>query len=262
MNYLRPKKVSKYRKEAFVLGFFLLVLLVYLYAPRAFIKVADMTSTLARPLFNFFGVLEEPKKDWQALFLQKKTLLASYSDLKNEVAETEARASLSSFLLKERTDKEMFSAQESIIGEASVLSLSGESLYGTILISLSRGEAKPGDLVISTSGYLLGHILSGEGRVLRVRLFSASGEKLPVRIGERGESFMALGVGSSNFLIEAPRPAGIVNGDVVIAPLVVPLPLGVVEYTDQDPTSPIQVVRFQHPENIRTIERVYIINAL
>lgn len=261
MNYLRPKKVPKYRQESFVLGVFFLILLVYLYAPRVFIKVADVTGTLARPFFGFFGALEEPKKDWQALFLQKKALLSSYSDLKNEVAESEARASLSSFLLNERTDREAFSNKESVIGEANVMSLSGESLYGTILISLSRGVAKPGDLVISSGGYLLGRVVSGDSLVLRVRLFSAAGEKLPVRIGERGETFTALGIGSGNFLILAPRAAGIVSGDAVIAPLIVRLPVGVVEYTDEDPTSPTQTIRFQHPENIRTIEHVYIISA-
>ena len=99
MNYLRPKKTPRYRQESFVLGFFLIVLFVYLYAPRLFIRVADMTSTLSRPLFGLFGTLEEPKKDWQALSLQKKILLTSYNDLQNALARTEAQASLITFLL-------------------------------------------------------------------------------------------------------------------------------------------------------------------
>jgi cell shape-determining protein MreC len=263
MNYLRPKKTPKYRQESFVLGAFLVVLLVYLYAPKVFITVADITSTLSRPLFSLFGALEEPKKDWQALFLQKKELLNSYGALEKQVATKEAEADLTQILLKERKEIGVvgLGAKEDISGEAQVLSLSGSSLYGTLLISLSQGKAKTGDLVISSSGFLLGRIVSGDGRILRLRLFSVPGEKLPVRIGEGGQTFIATGVGSGNFLIEAPREAGITSGDTVIAPLFVRLPVGVVEYTDQNPTSPTQMVRFQHPENIRTLENVSIIKT-
>jgi cell shape-determining protein MreC len=95
-----------------------------------------------------------------------------------------------------------------------------------------------------------------------VTLFSADGLKRDVFVGPKGTLLQAKGVGSNNFIIEAPHEASVLVGDAVINASGSSYPLGVVEKIKSNPADPFETIRFQHPVNINDLRFVLIVPSV
>lgn len=116
-----------------------------------------------------------------------------------------------------------------------------------------------GDLVTVAGTIGLGKIEAVGGRVSRVKLFSAPGAELPVRIGLTQLSAVAQGRGGGNFLITLPRGLTVPEGSLVtMAGAERDLIIGEVSAIDRDPDGTLQDLLIRFPVNLIELTHVEI----
>lgn len=267
MRYLNTKKKKTYWRELGIVSLVFFIFLLYIFLPKLIIGSADFAGRLGAPIFNLLGKSDMGDDSWSLLFSQKKTLLEENRLLSERLSLFEGKALLSDLLLAENNtlkrsgEGEVNASTTKIL--APVVARGGLLVYSTFTIGLGRDDGiEKGDFVLSESDYLLGTITRADGHNALVTLFSADGLKRDVFVGQKHSLLQAKGMGSNNFIIEAPHEAGVIIGDAVINAEGGSFPLGVVERIKYNPADPFETIRFQHPVNISDLRFVLVVPSL
>lgn len=140
---------------------------------------------------------------------------------------------------------------------AQIVSSSAASPYGTFSISAGASDGlERGARVLSTSGFVLGHIVDVSAHQSLVEELFASGKKIEAMIRER--PFSLAGSGGGNATGELPRGTPIEKGDIVFARGDGTHAIAVVGHTEGGPSSASVKVYARTPVNLETISLVYI----
>lgn len=217
---------------------------------------------LAYPLFNIAGQAENNLNNIGGFLRGAKALLEANANLRsqNEFLTEE------NLILKERVknyDELMGVISTSTLAKrlpARVISKPNRSPYDTLLIATTGGKNlfKPGALIFSSGGVVLGEIDQVYDFSARAILFSTPGKKLSVEVGEEHTLATAEGQGGGNFKIVLPRGVDIRVGDKVVAPTISTDLLGVVGLVDSKPQNPFQTVYFKSPLNLYELVWIFI----
>lgn len=125
------------------------------------------------------------------------------------------------------------------------------SAYDIFIIDLgSNNGIKVKDKVYALGDVLVGEIIEVEGMSSKVKLYSSSGEKYEVLIGNRAIQVSALGKGGGNFEAILPREVGINEGEIVTVPNISSSVFGVVQKVIVDPARYLSTILFSQPVNL------------
>ncbi len=143
---------------------------------------------------------------------------------------------------------------------ASVFSTSGVTPYGTIMITTKAGSLNVGAVVLGKSAIALGNISDISGKVATVHLFSMAERSVDViiGIGEDAITTKALGVGSGNFVISAPRDAHVQVGDPVFAASALGYIIAIVGEVESNPADAFIRIYARVPFNIQALNSVLV----
>lgn len=141
---------------------------------------------------------------------------------------------------------------------AKVISSPWRSPFDIVTVDLgeanSRKPIKVGDLVVYDHLALVGEVAEVFSRTAKIKLFSASGNQLPVTLGDEYLPAIATGIGGGNLLVEVPRDITINVGDRAIVPTALrDFLAGTVGSVTTDPSEPLQKVLLSLPLNINKL---------
>lgn len=125
--------------------------------------------------------------------------------------------------------------------------------YDEIVIDIGKDrmpELKTGQLIFADKEVILGQIALVASSYSKVKLYSTSGVKIPVVVGESAFPSIAEGLGAGNFSLTLPRGANIKVGDKVKTSIVGSYILGYVAVISKDSNNPFQKIFFRSPYNI------------
>ncbi len=259
MSYLLDKKAKRKKVWGIVSFAILFVFLFYFNAP-VFYGLSYVSNIVFRP-FLIFGVNVGNKLDsLSAYFASKESLTQKISDLNLELAFSQARVSNYDTILQENEKlKEIFGRkkEETTMILAVILSKPNRSLYDTLLIDAgSRQGVSTGDLVYALGNVPIGRVEVVYDNSAKVILFSSSGEKMEVIVGET--FFELVGRGGGNFEMILPRGTALVKGNSAVLPGLDASVVGVVETIISDPRDSFQKVLLISPVNIQELKFVEI----
>lgn len=137
---------------------------------------------------------------------------------------------------------------------AKVISSPWRSPFDVLTVDLgsenSLSTIKPGDLVVYDHLALVGEVAEVFPHTAKIKLFSASGNEVPVSLGPDTLPAIATGIGGGNLLIEVPRDITVTVGDRAVASTVLrDFLVGVVGSVTTDPSEPLQKVLIHLPLN-------------
>lgn len=253
----RPKETKGKRSwDLFGLGILLVLLFIFSYGP-----IRDTLQNIAQTITLPFVYVGE----------ESMAALSNFSfsaDVNREALLEEAllEKELLSFelelLRKENGEmRDMLGAREDgtqvLVGV--VLGKPNRSLYDTLLIDLGEEDGiDVGMLVIAGSSTPVGLISEVSRKSSLVRLFSSSGEKTPVDIGEKRVPAEALGVGGGNFRILLPKDVEIFEGDIIWLSGEAGKALGKVGRIDKSETETLARIFSKMPVSPYELSRVFV----
>ena len=128
--------------------------------------------------------------------------------------------------------------------------------YGTLLIKIEGvGDVYIGDTV-TLGKWAIGTVAEVNGKILLIKLFTASGNAYDVLFGDVVGTFSGMSNGTGEVLLS--RTDTVELGTVVTLPSQGGLMLGIVEVVEHDSEDSLQTVRIKIPFNIDTLRFVTI----
>lgn len=149
-----------------------------------------------------------------------------------------------------------FSSSENTL-TVPVVSSFTSSPYGTFVIGAGvEAGIVAGDVVISSSGFVIGVVSDAQSRTSAVRGVFAPGERIDALLGET--ALVVSGDGGGNAHASVPLGVAVAEGDPVISPAHGNRAIGVVGKVDAPPASPDQTVYIRLPLNLASLRYVYV----
>ncbi len=219
--------------------FFIVIILapIYFFAPHS--------------LSSFFMKIATPI--WSITTIDKEEYEIENSELRKKLIELETRSQAIQFIINENKElKEALgrpAAEHMILG--TVLKKPPFAGYDLYIIDIGKENG----VVVSDRVYSLGNIPIGEVEEVydttsKVRLFSSSGKKYNVFIGEQNIEAVATGRGGGIFEATIPRETKVAKGNDVFIPSLGNSFVGKVQDIISLPTHPFATILFHHPINI------------
>lgn len=259
MSYRRDKRTVSQKKVLTGLGVLLIVFAVF------GTTVGDVLQKgllrVVAPLWHTEGE-SALSAGIIGVFHSKITLTTENEELKKELRDLGLKLLdrnllyEENLLLKEKLGRG--NIDESIF--ARVLARPGQSPYDTLVIDVgSEAGLRGGERVMYEDTILIGTIAEVGARTSKVKLFTSSGEETIVEIGTERVSAVATGYGGGNFEIKIPRDTPVKEGDIILAPALMPHILGTVEYIESRPNDPFERVLFKSPVPLFEINHVIVL---
>ncbi len=211
-----------------LIAFVICVFLAHLFFPQV---IPSLVSSIVSP---FFKAQKEvlvgsfiPSEQAQNLLLEEA--LRENEELKKGLGRTTTSRTTLAYILK----KPPF------------------TLYDSYIIDIGKDfNIRVGNKVYAPGGILLGEVAHVDTHSSRVRLYSSSGEKFDVFIGEKNIEAEATGRGGGLFEVIIPRDVHVVEGDIVRVPRISGGVFGRVEAITLDASRSFSSVIFAQPVNI------------
>ncbi len=213
-----------------VIAFILLVL--YFLAPQA---LSSFFTMLVRPFWSIDAGDRE------------------IAELQRKLQENESRYAQAVHLVKENEElKELFGrTDESEKVLAVVLKKPPLSAYDVFVLDIGVSHGvKKGDRVYALGNIPIGEIAEVNGNVSKAKLYSSSGEKFDVLIGDENIQASAIGKGGGTFEVSLPHETKVEKGDKVMIPSLSNGFVGNVEEIVSEPSHPFSTMLFRQPINI------------
>jgi len=195
-------------------------------------------------------------------FSSKKRLLEENTALKVRVMELEVLALANKRLREENEELKKEVGRFSGVHEeklAAILARPNRIPYDTLVLDIGAEDSvAEGNLVLAGEDSLLGRVAQVFKKTSQVILYSAPGETLDVIVGPDNVSAIAEGNGGGNSRISLPRDIAVSEGDLIIAPSIDSLTLGVVGVVNANPADAFQEIMFKTPVNIQELRWVRI----
>ena len=240
-------------RSALVLAFFLLILLVRIFAP-------DFFWQMTAPLFRASGALAESTHGFIGSFSSAAAVSAKNDVLTSENA---ALANENQMLLAKVADlsallgNEPQKAAPGVL--ASVVARPPLSPYDTLLVAAGKRDGVfAGMEAFGNANTPIGTVTAGTDAFSRVTLFTAPGVVTAGWVGKGGKmtALTLTGRGGGAMSATVTRDAGIAIGDTVFAPGPGPLPVGTIVRADTDPLSPSVTLRIRSAANLFSLGSV------
>lgn len=197
-------------------------------------------------------------------FSSRKALIEENEELKSEVERLSRRlAELASLEAENTSLRALTRLAEDLAGVAAPITSSlRASPYGTFTIGAGRAQGiAVGDAVVagtSGKGFVIGRVSEvSERSALVVRTFSP---ETSIESLVRDVPITAQGWGGGNARAEAPRALLLEEGDIVTAPSMRGLPVGVVANVSSDAASAYQSVYIGLPFSLSGLSFVYVVS--
>lgn len=260
MNY----RQNRTRTRILTISFIIVVLVAVIYFSGASISrgLSSFLNAISLPVLKTGQSIEENTNVSKTFFSSKKELQDENQKLKDLLESARLKLLSKELLFKENKElKEILNRniqREIILG--TVLARPNQSLYDTLIIDIGYADSvERGDLVLVSGEVIIGKIIRVYKNSSVVELFSSSGKRNNVLIGDKHTSAIAKGRGGMNFSIELPRDVEIKEGDIVQAPDINMQVLGEVEFINKDVSSPFQTILFTSPVNIQQLRWVEVV---
>lgn len=266
MRYNRDPEVffrsSRPARKLWPIGVVVFVIVLILFGSLVVQGLSSPILYLTYPLFSIAGQVENNITNVGSFLRGTKTLVKDNStlSLQNQKLREE------NLILSERVKN--YNELLGLVGSstlssrlpARVISRPNFSPYDTLLVAIGSNKDlfKPGALIFSAGGVVLGEVDQIYSSSARAVLFSTPGKKISVEVGEEHVQAVAEGQGSGNFKIILPRGVEIKVGDKVVAPAISTDLLGVVGLVDSKPENPFQTIYFKSPLNLYELVWVFI----
>jgi cell shape-determining protein MreC len=194
-------------------------------------------------------------------FATRASLVAENKELEDALS---ARAEEDARIEALRAENETLRALARIASEeksglsVAVLSSFSTSPYGTFVIGAgARHGVLENAVVLTPGGFVLGRIIAVQDRTSTVEALFAPGKETEATIGD--VPLLLHGRGGGNARGEAPRDAGLREGDVVTIPSFGGRPAGIVVELNSASSSASATLFIRTPSNLDTLRFVYVI---
>jgi cell shape-determining protein MreC len=251
----------KKRRNRLLISSFIIIFLIIIFSTsfgRSFLFFA------ARPLWstkNSFGNYITNKIE---LLRSKESLISENDALKIQIEKNKEIDTLLKVTQNENSDlKDILDRKSSKkVVLAAVLVKPPLSPYDTLIIDVGEGDGiQVGDKVLADGNIYIGYIKEVYGSSAKVVLYSSSGEKVKVLIGENNILKEAEGLGAGNFSVEVPVESGVKEGDNILIPSISANVFGVVEKIDVKKNDSIETLLFKSSANLNELKWVEVIQS-
>ncbi len=256
MNFPRRNNNRKLNLVPFIVVIFLIIIF-------SFSGTRNLIFSIGSPFWHIKNSISIFFSDSGQLVRSKSSLIEENNLLKEQIKKTEEDILLSKIIQGENDDLKSLlnrkpASQKQIL--AVVLDKPFLSPYDTLIIDAgSSNGISIGDKVLADEGTFIGSVSEAFDNKSKVILYSSPGEKIKVLIGNNNMEKEATGVGGGNFVLEAPKEAGIKEGDTIIIPSISPNVFGVVEKISSKETDSLETVLFKNPINISELKWVLVL---
>jgi len=260
MSYLLDKKVQ--RKKFLTVAFSLFIFCVLFYFRLSIWNGLSYVSHFVfSPILVLGNSISDKLGNLGYYFISKNSLYLENENLKAQILESQAdRANYASVVADNASLKEILGRKDSKMNMvlSAILSKPNQSPYDTLVIDVGTDEGlKVGDMVFAFGNIPIGRLGAVYPSSSKVVLFSTSGEKTQVVVGNNKRIFMEIiGRGGGNFEMTLSRDMSLLKGDQVVLPGIVPHVVGVVETIISDPRDPFQKALLTSPVNIQELKFV------
>lgn len=233
-----------------------MVVILHIFFPTSF---STFFLSLARPFWNL-----EKEVKYGENFVNISELISENEQLKKKLAENEARYLQVDLIYKENLEfKKIFDRErEEDFVLAQILKKPPFSAYDIFVLDIgSKQEVEIGDRIYASGSVPLGEIVEVSTNISKAKLYSSSGEKYTVLIGDNHIETTATGKGGGSFEASVPRDTKILKGDHVIIPSLFDSFLGTVQDIISIPSNPFSTVLFNQPLNIYELRFVEVDTA-
>src|SRR3989338_10724216 len=243
MSYLQDKKVKQ--KKALKIVFSIITFFILFYFRVGIWNGFSFVShTLFRPILVVADNVGKKLKSVGFFFISKNSLSLENADLRSKLNETETTMINYNSILSENINlKEILGRKDekTTFILSAILGKPNQSPYDTLIIDVgTKDMIKIGDLVFALGNVPIRAIAETYLNSSKVVLFSNSGEKTQVVLGNKDVFMEAVGRGGGNFEVFLPRDFTLTKGDQVILPGITPYVLGIVETIISDPRDSFQ----------------------
>lgn len=228
---------------------------------------------LARPFWSAGGRVIESASRVSRFFASRRALVAENNNLRIAAAKLETfalerdRLALDNQSLREILNRNVASTAAAVtvrtVTAARVLTRPNQSPFGMIILDVGaetvRQSVAIGDLVLGAGGAALGEVAAVHPRAVKIKLFSAWGERLEVLVGSERIPAEARGRGGGNFAVSLPRDlAASADDPVMMIWDGDEYTLGRISAVLSDPAAAFQEILFRSPVNLDLLSWVKI----
>ncbi|MES3031907.1 MAG: rod shape-determining protein MreC [Patescibacteria group bacterium] len=259
MSYLLDKKI-KQKKLLYLLASFFVCLTLFYFRISIWKGLALVSHTIFSPVLVFGNYVGGKFGSVGSFFASKNSLYIENQNLQSKLLEDEARmANYNSLLAENISLKEILGRKNEKIPMvlASILSKPSQSLYDSLTIDagLQKG-LKTGEMVFALGNVPIGRIAEIYPNSAKVILFSNSGEKTQVVVGDKNVFMQIVGRGGGNFEMILPRDFKLAKGDQAVLPGINNYVVGIVETVISDPRDPFVKALLVSPVNVQELKFV------
>lgn len=234
------------------------LLLFFLWQPAI---LPNVLYVLATPLVRVSTWIGGGVSELSVYLTSKSTLARENKILSDRLKSQQLELSLMRSIFPDYSKLKVFLEGEENSREAlaGVLLAPPVSPYDILVLEAGAREGiSIGDAVKTIDGIVLGSISEVFRDFSRATLLSAPGQKVAVRIGDKGIQAEASGVGAGEFHVTLPREFEISIGDAVMFPGIMPKPVGTVGSVEFRDVDFLQLISFRSPVNFSALKFVLI----
>ncbi len=267
MSYLLDKKIKR-KKLSYIFSFVFLCIILFYFQVGIINGLSYVSHKVFSPILFLGNNIGEKFTSFGSFFISKKSLYLENQDLKSTLDIDRAKMSNYDSILAENISLKEISGRKNenvpmVLGV--ILSKPNQSPYGTLVIDVGLKDGlKSGDQVFALGNVPIGTIAETYVNSSKVTLFSNSGQKTQVVVGQKNEESKAgksvfmeiVGRGGGNFEMILPRDFTLQKGDQVLLPGINNLLVGIVETILSDPREPFIKALIVSPVNVQELKFV------
>lgn len=267
MNYLLKSKYKNPFKAKIitVISVSIILFSCLYFFPKS---LRSFFTTISEPLWSIGDSMSSGTGSLLGFFSSKGALLSEISGDKDQISALKVKEMDYDAVLKENqdlkaeqnrlpTDKAGKSFSDRILSR--VLSKPPQSPYDTFIIDVGQSEGSVvGSNVYISDTILIGTVTSVTAHSSIIELFSKGDKKNQFELSRTGSSYELSGRGGGNFVVEVPKDADILWGDVFTSPHLSTSVIGSVYYIETNVQSSFKKIYIRIPTNIFQTKWVYV----
>ncbi|HEY4503752.1 MAG TPA: rod shape-determining protein MreC [Candidatus Paceibacterota bacterium] len=250
---IQQKRRPSYLPFKIIFGIAISLIIIHIIAPSA---LSSFFIPIVRPFWNIENTVRYGNAFISISDLVKENQELNMTLIKNQMIYVQANS------MKKENDelKEMFGRSISsrpIL--AQILKKPPFSAYDTFILDVGRDVGiEKGNMVYALGNIPIGEIALVTDNTSKVLLYSSSGGKFDVLIGDSNIEATAIGKSGGTFEITLPRDTKIVKGDNIKIPSLSDSFLGTVEEIISESSHPFSTILFRQPINIYELRWVIV----
>ncbi len=261
MSYLLDRK-NKRKRFSNIILVLVFIILVFIFRTPFWSGSSYVANVVFRPILIVKNSIGGFFSGISGSFSFKNNLVKENEDLRNKLNENSNLLINYNSILDENTKlKEILERKEekTKVVLAAILSKPNINPYDTLIIDAGLNHnIKVGDTVFALGNIPIGHVRDVYPNSSKVILFSNSGEKTEVVVGDKGIFMQIVGRGGGNFEMIMPRDFSLTKGSSVSLPGINSNAVAISQATLSDPRDSFEKALLVSPVNIQEIKFVQV----